>query len=77
MEKLINQLQQAYPHEIKEIKVAGPAEINIYLNDGAVAEKFSQELQDHLVSTIDELTIIKINVYDSAGTLRDSFASNQ
>jgi hypothetical protein len=77
MEELIEQLQQTYFNEIANIKAVGKAEICITVADGSNAEHFSQELQDHLVATIDELDIIKINIVDSQGTVRDSFATNQ
>lgn len=77
MEALIKQLKQTYPNKIAQINVAGTAEINITLAADTKAESFSQELQNHLVNTIDELEIIKINIIDSKGDVRDSFATNQ
>jgi hypothetical protein len=77
MEKLIKQLQQAHSNEIASITPIGKAEINIVLNDGTEAESFSQTLRNHVVEEIDELEIIKINIVDAQGAIKDSFATNQ
>jgi hypothetical protein len=77
MEELIKQLRDKYFKSIADIKTTGKAEITVTIADEINAENFSQELQDHLVETIDELSIVKINIVDCQGTLIDSFATNQ
>jgi len=77
MEELINQLTAHYRSVIQNITIAGKAELNITLNSGADAVDFSQNLQDHLVEILDELTIVKINILAVDGKVVDSFSSNQ
>lgn len=77
MEKLIQHLQEAYPDQIASINKAGSAEINISLHANADAAQFSQSLQDHIVALTDEFTILKVNILDEKGGVKDSFATNQ
>ena len=76
MKELIEKLKRTYNDRIASIDSTGAAEINIRLNEGA-ARDFVQTLKDHLIELVDELTIVKINVFDDQGVLIDSFASNQ
>jgi hypothetical protein len=77
MEELIGQLSNKYFDSIADIKATGKAEITIKVAEGTNGENFSQELQNHLIETIDELSIVKINIMDSKGAVIDSFATNQ
>ncbi|RZJ70441.1 MAG: hypothetical protein EOO47_23435 [Flavobacterium sp.] len=77
MEKLIATLKKKYDNQISEISQSGIAEINIQLKEGIESASFIQNLQNHFVELVDELTIVKINIIDANGNQIDSFASNQ
>ncbi|RZL43550.1 MAG: hypothetical protein EOO93_28325 [Pedobacter sp.] len=77
MEKIITQLQSKYNNEIDRIETIDKSEISIVLNNGVDSAAFSQELQNHLVEIIDELTILQINIVDAKGNVKDRFATNQ
>lgn len=77
MENIIAQLQSKYKKQIVKIETIDKAEISIVLADGVNASAFSQELQNHLVEIIDELTILQINIVDAKGDVKDQFATNQ
>jgi hypothetical protein len=77
MEKLIKYLQESYGNEIIEIKHSAEAELEIRVGQAIIVNDFSQKLQDDLVNHIDKFDIIKINIIDADGNLKDSFATNQ
>ena len=77
MEKIVTQLQSKYNNEIDRIETIDKSEISIVLNNGVDSAAFSQELQNHLVEIIDELTILQINIVDAKGNVKDRFATNQ
>lgn len=77
MEKIVTQLQSKYNNEIDRIETIDKSEISIVLNNGVDSAAFSQELQNHLVEIIDELTILQINIVDAKGNVKDRFAANQ
>ena len=77
MEKIVTQLQSIYNNEIDRIETIGKSEISIVLNNGVDSAAFSQELQNHLVELIDELTILQINIVDAKGDVKNRFATNQ
>jgi len=77
MEKILTQLQSKYNTQINKIETFDNAEISIFLADGVNVSAFSQELQNHLVEIIDELTILQVNIVDAKGDLKDQFATNQ
>ena len=77
MEKIVTQLQSKYNTEINKIETIDKSEISIVLNNGVDSAAFSQELQNHLVEIIDELTILQINIVDAKGNVKDRFATNQ
>jgi len=77
METLISRLKSKYQDQIKEIKTVDKAEISITIKSGIDAPTFSQDLQDHLVEIVDELTIVQVNVLAEDGKVLDSFSTNQ
>jgi hypothetical protein len=77
MEELTQYLLQRCKNDIVEIKPVGKAELEIRLRPSVDSSNFSQNLQDHLVDHIDKFDIVKINIVDSNGVLKDSFATNQ
>ena len=77
MEKIVTQLQSKYNNEIDRIETIDKSEISIVLNNGVDSAAFSQELQNHLVELIDELTILQINIVDAKGDVKNRFATNQ
>lgn len=77
MEKLLQEITNRYPQQVSQIEQIKPTEINITLNDNTDIASFSQELQDHIIALIDELTILKVNLLSANGTIRDSFSTNQ
>jgi len=77
MDTLISKLKSKYHNQIKEIKTVGKAEISIKIRSEVHAPGFSQDLQDHLIEIIDELTILQVDILSEDGKLLDSFATNQ
>lgn len=77
MDTLISKLKSKYQDQIKEIKTVEKAEISITIKSGIDAPEFSQDLQNHLIEIIDELTIVQIDVLSEDGKILDSFATNQ
>ncbi len=77
MDTLISKLKSKYHDQIKEIKTVDKAEISITIRSEVHAAVFSQDLQDHLVEIIDELTIVQVDILSEDGKLLDSFATNQ
>lgn len=77
MEKLIATLKEKYDSQISSIDQVSSTEIKIVAKPDIDAEALLQSLKDHFVELADELTIVKISVFDSHNNLVDSFASNQ
>jgi len=77
MDTLILKLKSKYQDQIKEIKTVDKAEISITIRSGIDALAFSQDLQDHLVEIIDELTIVQVDILSEDGKVLDNFATNQ
>jgi hypothetical protein len=77
MEKLIKYLQETYGNEITSTKAIGKAELQITIGSGVNVGEFSQSLQDHIVEHINDMDIVKIDIVDADGNLKDSFATNQ
>ncbi len=77
MDTLISKLKSKYQNQIKEINTVDKAEISITIRSGIDASAFSQDLQDHLVEIIDDLTIVQVDILSEDGKVLDSFATNQ
>lgn len=76
MEEIIQQLAKTYQHQIAQLDRVSATEINVSLKNNVDATSFAQELKDHLVDLIDELTILKVNILDENGLL-NTFSTNQ
>lgn len=77
MENIIQKINQQYGAEVDHIKTVGRAELSIRLKKEVNPTDFAQKLQDNLLTIIDDLSIVKINIIDANGTLNGSFSSNQ
>lgn len=77
MENIIQKITQKYGTEIDYIKKVGTAELSIQLKKEVNATDFAQKLQDNLLTIIDDLSIVKINIVDQNGAIINSFSSNQ
>ena len=77
MEKLIEQLKAFLGNRIMDLKIKGPAEVDILIDDGQPVESLASELRNHIIEIVDENTLAKINFVRADGTLADSFSLNQ
>jgi hypothetical protein len=77
MEKLIEQLKAFLGNRIMDMKIKGPAEVDILIDDEQPLEPLASELRNHIIEIVDENTLAKINLVRADGTLADSFSLNQ
>ena len=77
MEKLIEQLKAFLGNRIMDLKIKGPAEVDILIDDKQPLEPLASELRNHIIEIVDENTLAKINLVRVDGTLADSFSLNQ
>ena len=77
MENISQKITEQYRAEIDQIKKVGNAELSVELSKDVNANEFAQKLQDNLLTIIDDLSIVKINIIDANGVMIDSFSSNQ
>jgi hypothetical protein len=77
MEKLIEQLKTFLGNRIMDLKIKGPAEVDILIDDKQPLEPLASELRNHIIEIVDENTLAKINFVRADGTLADSFSLNQ
>lgn len=77
MEKLIEQLKAFLGNRIMDLKIKGPAEVDILIGDKQPLEPLASELRSHIIEIVDENTLAKINLVRADGTLADSFSLNQ
>lgn len=77
MKELIEQLAAKYPLQIAKVSPIAEAELEVCLKEGVNFPAFSQNVQNHLLEMVDELTIVKVNILDHQGNIVDSFATNQ
>ena len=77
MEKLIEQLKAFLGNRIMDLKVKGPAEVDILIADKQPLEPLASELRNHIIEIVDKNTLAKINLVRADGTLADSFSLNQ
>lgn len=77
MEKLIEQLKAFLGNRIMDLKIKGPAEVDILIDDEQSLEPLASELRNHIIEIVDENTLAKINFVRAEGTLADSFSLNQ
>jgi len=77
MEKLIEQLKAFLGNRIMDLKIKGPAEVDILIDDKQPSEPLASELRSHIIEIVDENTLGKINLVRADGTLADSFSLNQ
>lgn len=77
MENLIEQLKAFLGNIIMDLKIKGPAEVDILIDDEQPLEPLAAELRNHIIEIVDENTLAKINLVRADGTLADSFSLNQ
>ncbi|GAA4205359.1 hypothetical protein GCM10022289_24640 [Pedobacter jeongneungensis] len=77
MEELIRQLKTFLGNSARAIKVKGPAEIDIVVNENENIEALLARLQAHIIEIVDENTLGKINLVSPDGELKESFSLNQ
>ncbi|MDQ0965200.1 hypothetical protein QFZ20_000603 [Flavobacterium sp. W4I14] len=77
MEKLIEQLKAFLGNRIMDLKVKGPAEVDMLIDDEQPLEPLASELRSHVIEIVDKNTLAKINLVRADGTLADSFSLNQ
>lgn len=77
MEQLIEQLKAFLGNRITDLKIKGPAEVDILIDVKQPVEPLASELRNHIIEIVDENTLAKINFVRADGTLADSFSLNQ
>ncbi|MNI57064.1 hypothetical protein D3C87_1071130 [compost metagenome] len=77
MEKLIEQLKAFLGNRIMDLKIKGPAKVDILIDDKQPLEPLASELRNHIIEIVDKNTLAKINFVRADGTLADSFSLNQ
>jgi len=58
-----------------DLKIKGPAEVDILIDDGQPLESLASELRNHIIEIVDENTLAKINFVRADGTLAIVFPS--
>jgi len=77
MEKLIEQLNAFLGDRIMDLKIKGPAEVDILIDEKQPLDSLASQLRSHNIELVDENTWARINFVRAYGTLADSFSLNQ